>query len=400
MDLSLCMIVKNEAAALPRCLESVRSVVDEMVVVDTGSTDETRAIAQSFGARVYHFPWKNDFAAARNESLKYAQGDWILVLDADEVLTAEVVPSLKQAIQHPDYVVINLLRYEVGAVQSPYSSVSRLFRNRPDIRFSRPYHALIDDQVIALLQAEPHWQIVDLAEVAIFHYGYEPEAIAHRNKYQKALDAMEGYLAEHPDDPYECNKLGALYVQLGEIEHGIELLKRGLQAQERATVFNAPLLYELHYHLGVAYARLHNTELAEAHYRAGLRQPIASRLKLGAYNNLGSLLKIMGDLDNARETYERCIEIDPTFAMGHYNLGTTLRALGQINEAIAQYEIAVQLNPNHAEAHQNLGVALIKLGKVEESLASFGRAIALHQQSNPQQAERLRQGLQEMGFQI
>ncbi|MBP5974452.1 glycosyltransferase family 2 protein, partial [Brasilonema sp. CT11] len=81
------MIVKNEEATLSKCLGSVKNVVDEMVVLDTGSTDSTPQIAEKFGAKVHHFEWCNDFSAARNEALKYVTGDWILVLDADETLT-------------------------------------------------------------------------------------------------------------------------------------------------------------------------------------------------------------------------------------------------------------------------------------------------------------------------
>ncbi|NEQ17165.1 MAG: glycosyltransferase family 2 protein, partial [Moorea sp. SIO3E2] len=77
------MIVKDEEESLPQCLSSVKDVVDEMVVLDTGSTDRTIEVAQSYGARVYQFEWCNDFAAARNQALKYVQGEWVLVLDAD-----------------------------------------------------------------------------------------------------------------------------------------------------------------------------------------------------------------------------------------------------------------------------------------------------------------------------
>jgi glycosyltransferase involved in cell wall biosynthesis len=131
MKLSLCMIVKNEEATLSKSLSSVKNVVDEMVVLDTGSTDRTPEIAKKFGAKVHHFEWCNDFSAARNEALKYVTGDWILVLDADETLSQKIVPQLQQAIRREEYVLINLLRHEVGAEQSPYSLVSRLFRNHP-----------------------------------------------------------------------------------------------------------------------------------------------------------------------------------------------------------------------------------------------------------------------------
>jgi len=86
--LSLSMIVKNEARDLARCLESVKPVVSEIVVVDTGSTDETPQIAAGLGARVISTPWTNDFSAARNIGLDAATGDWLLLLDADEELPA------------------------------------------------------------------------------------------------------------------------------------------------------------------------------------------------------------------------------------------------------------------------------------------------------------------------
>src|SRR4028118_1917043 len=200
------MIVKNEEATLPQCLNSVKDVVDEMVVLDTGSSDRTPEIAKNLGAKVYHFPWGNDFSAARNESLKYVQGDWVLVLDADEVLVPEIVPQIKQAIESDRHILINLVRQEVGAYQSPYSLVSRLFRHHPEVRFSRPYHAMVDDSVQALLQRESQWQVGYLPDVAMLHYGYQPGAIASRDKLSKARTTMEGFLATHPNEPYVCSK--------------------------------------------------------------------------------------------------------------------------------------------------------------------------------------------------
>ncbi|MDX2211875.1 MAG: tetratricopeptide repeat protein [Oculatellaceae cyanobacterium bins.114] len=400
VNLSFCMIVKNEAKNLPRCLNSVRTVANEWVVLDTGSTDETVAIAQSFGAQVHHFTWNHDFSAARNEALKYVSGDWVLVLDADEVLTADSVPLIQLAVQQKDCLVINLLRQEVGAVQSPYSLVSRLFRRHPDICFSRPYHAMIDDSVTQLLVREPHWQIVDLSEVAILHYGYEPGAIASRDKFHQARTTMERFLALNPGDPYACNKLGALYVEMGKVDYGIELLERGLASQRQSTPLDAAVLFELHYHLGIAYNRLKDTQRAEQHYNAATQQPILEPLKLGAYNNLGSLQQAQGNFEGAKAAYEAALEADPEFAIGHYNLGMTLKAMGQLEDAIAHYKKALQLNPIYAEALQNLGVVLLKLGRVEESMAAFQRAILLHEQRNVQEAERLRSGLRQMGFEL
>ncbi|MDW8115091.1 MAG: glycosyltransferase family 2 protein [Geminocystis sp.] len=174
MTISLCVIVKNEEENLP-CLESVSSLVTEMVVVDTGSHDKTKDIARKWGAKVYDYQWQDDFSKARNFALQFVTGDWVLVLDGDEKLNEKVIPLLKKLTGEKDNLVINLIREEIGSNSPPYSLVSRLFRRHPQIYFSRPYHALIDDSVIALLERENHWRIVDLTEeVAIYHYGYQP----------------------------------------------------------------------------------------------------------------------------------------------------------------------------------------------------------------------------------
>lgn len=403
MKLSLCAIVKNEEAALPSCLDSVKDVVDEMVVLDTGSTDRTAEIAREFGAQVYDFQWCDDYSAARNECLKYATGDWILVLDADEMLVPEVVPQIKEAIQNEDYLLINLMRQEVGAAQSPYSLVSRLFRNHPYIYFSHPYHSMVDDSVANLLKSSQGWQVVDLAPVAILHEGYKPGTIAALDKFTRARQAMESYLAQHPSDPYTCSKLGALYVQMGEVERGIQLLEVGLKGVpswgEPKSV-EVPVLYELHYHLGIAYARRQQISKAKFHYRAALEQELLPQLKLGAYNNFGNLLLESGDLTGAKSAYEIALQIEPNLATAHFNLGIALKEKGRLKEAIASYRQAIELNPNYAEAYQNLGVALLKAGSVVESLDTFRQAISLYEQRQSPAASQLRQSLKDMGMRV
>ncbi|MBD2313912.1 tetratricopeptide repeat protein [Desertifilum sp. FACHB-1129] len=395
MRLSLCAIVKNEEASLMNCLMSVKDVVDEMVVLDTGSTDRTVAIAKAFGATVGFYPWQDDFAAARNESLKFATGDWILVLDADEVLKPEIVPQIRQAMQNEHHLLVNLVRQEVGATQSPYSLVSRLFRCHPEIQFTHPYHAMVDDSVASLRDRENHWQVVSLSAVAIEHYGYQPGAIAGKNKLARAKTAMEAYLSEFPEDTYTASKLGAIYVQLGEITQGIALLEQAIPKEGDPLV-----LFELHYHLGIAQTRLENFNAAKMHYQAACELPILRSLKLGAYLNWGNLLKAEGNLGGAILAYQQALAIDPQFAAAYYNLGMVCKQLGKIPEAIAAYQSAIQLNPHYAEAYQNLGVAFLKGGNVPASLKAFSQAIALYQKSNPQEAQRIRQELQTMGFKV
>jgi glycosyltransferase involved in cell wall biosynthesis len=423
MKISLCMIVKNEEANLPKCLGSVKDFVDEIVILDTGSTDRTTQIAQQFGAKVHHFSWNNNFSAARNEALKYVTGDWILVLDADESLTPEIIPLLKSVVNKEEYIVINLVRQEVGSTQSPYSLVSRLFRNHPDIYFDRPYHALIDDSVMAILTKEPNCEVGYLPGVAILHTGYQKAVINEQNKSAKAAAAMAEFFTNHPHDTYVCSKLGALYMQMGKINEGMELLNHGLnqiignrvnedkkplsklkysQLQKVEVSFNEDInydiLYELHYHLGIGYTNLKDLPSAIAHYQSAVKLPIYPLLKLGGYNNLGNLLKIVGDLLEAKIAYETAIKIDPNFVIGYYNLGMVCKAMGLFTEAIDCYNNAINLNPDYAEAYQNLGVVLLKIGDVPGSLEAFEYAISLHQLNNPEEAQRLHQGLKEMGL--
>jgi len=392
--ISFCAIVKNEEKSLPQCLETVRNLVDEMIVLDTGSTDKTVEIASEMGAKVYHFAWCDNFATARNEALKYVQGDWILVLDADERLTPDGVSQIKDAIANPQTLAINLVRYEVGAAQSPYSLVSRLFRNHPDLQFSRPYHASIDDSAIALIKKEPHWQITSISPIAILHYGYQPGEIAAKDKLNRARKAMESFLATNPQDAYVCSKLGALYLQENRIEEGFELLQQGLEFCQ-----DEPLLqFELHYHFANAYARKGDANEAAKQYQAALKQPILPKLKLGAYNNLGSLLQNSGELNLSERMYREALKIDPKFAIAHYNLGMIYKNKGQYQDAIAFYQKALKFDANYAPAHQNLGVLWFKLGDIPNSIEAFKDAIALYQESNPPEAQRLTESLKEMGL--
>ncbi len=397
MKISLCMIVKDEESTLSNCLSSAKKFVNEIVVLDTGSSDKTVSIAQGYGAKVHHFEWCNDFSAARNEALKHVTGDWVLVLDADETLAPEIIPQLREAIAEEEYLLINLVRNEIGAAQSPYSMVSRLFRKHPDVYFSRPYHALVDDSVTEILNKEPHWQIGYIQGIAILHSGYQQNQITRKNKLIKAQASMEEFLATHPNDAYVCSKLGALYIDLNKIPQGIQLLSKGVTTADD----NYDILYELYYHLGIAYSRLKNHQQAIIHYQAAIKLSIYPILKLGAYNNLGNLLKDKGDLNGAKKAYETTVKVDPSFIPGYYNLGMTYKAMGLFKEAIASYVKAIDLNPNYAQAYQNLGVVLLKAGYVDDSLTAFQEAIQLHiNQNNHFAAEQLRKGLKDMGLEV
>ncbi len=402
MTISLCMIVKDEAASLAATLDSARAWVDEMVVVDTGSTDTTREVAQAGGAQVYDFPWGDDFAAARNASLARATGDWVLVLDADEVLLPEVGQLLRDLdrgqplgeIVAADVLALNLLRLELGAPQSPYTLITRCFRRLPTVSFYRPYHETVDDSLAALQGQEPRWQVVTLTTVAIHHRGYDPAVVVQRGKFERARQAMVTYLASHPDDAYLANKLAALYIQSDQSDQALDLLHRALAD---ATSLDSITRYELYYHRALAQAAT-DPLLASQDYAAALAETVPPYLTLGALINLGSLKKAEGDLTAALDLFDQAIAIDSSLAIAYYNRGTTHRARGYLEEAIADYQRAIDLDPDYAQAYQNLGVALFKLGKLPEALESFRQALRRYRRQDPDYAIKLQQGIQQLGI--
>jgi hypothetical protein len=196
-DLSVCLIVRNEAARLPACLESVRSLAAEIIVVDTGSTDGTPEVAREAGARVHAIVWPDDFSAARNASLELATGRWILVLDADETLSPEACAAIRREVVGPADHACSLVqrnRLPDGAGHVCVRIV-RLFPRHPRVRFERPIH----EQVNTGLEREGI-PILD-TEIAFEHGGYEDiRAMPAKTLRNRAL--IEAALARDPEgDP-------------------------------------------------------------------------------------------------------------------------------------------------------------------------------------------------------
>ncbi len=371
--LSLSMIVRDEAARLASCLGSVAGFVDEMVLVDTGSRDDTVAVAERLGATVHRFPWPGDFAPARNRALELVTGDWVLVLDADEALLPLARAPLRALMAQPDVLLINLLRHERGARQSPYSSVSRLFRRHPAIRWSRAYHAMVDDSVAELLAAEPRWRVADCPQPALVHDGYRPELLAAGRKAERLREAMERELAERPGDPYAAAKLGALEVSEGRRERGIALLEEGLA---HCPAGAHPERLELLVHRAIAETGA-DPQRAIDLYRQALTLPVPPRLSLTARLNLAAQLLQRGEREEARTLAESATRLAPEVALGWYNLGLIRRRLGDLAGALEAYAAALELAPEHAETHQNLAAAQLLGGNIDAARAGFRRAIEL-----------------------
>ncbi len=203
---SLCMIVKNEEANLPACLDCAADLVDEVIVVDTGSTDRTRDVAVHRGSRVFVFPWIDDFAAARNETLRHATSEWIFWLDADDRLDENNRRRLRSLLdgltdENAGYVMKCLcLSTEKGKSVSVFDHV-RLFRNLPGVTWEYRIHEQVRPSMERL-----HYAIRP-SDVEILHVGYENPAL-NRNKCERNLRLLRLEEANRPDDPFVLFNLG------------------------------------------------------------------------------------------------------------------------------------------------------------------------------------------------
>ena len=189
--ISACVITKNEADNLQRCLQSVKSIVNEIIVVDTGSDDATVTIAEQLGANVFHYQWKNDFAAARNYALTQASGAWIIFLDADEYIAAETIKNVRSFIDrvHGNRKVeaiccqLNNLEGVGGPLRSSNPSI-RIFRNSPIIRYQGRVHE-------AVYKGGKHLRQVNVTDqsIIIYHTGYTKQTIL--EKIRRNMDLLE-----------------------------------------------------------------------------------------------------------------------------------------------------------------------------------------------------------------
>jgi glycosyltransferase involved in cell wall biosynthesis/cytochrome c-type biogenesis protein CcmH/NrfG len=229
MKTSLCLIVKNEERNLPDCLTSAAGIFDEIIVVDTGSTDRTKEIARSFGARVFDFPWINSFSAARNECLRHATGDWIFWLDGDDRLDPANRAKLSQLLdgltdENVAYSLKCLCLPEPGASWTQVDHI-RLFRNYPQLRWQYRVHEQILP-AIRRLGGQVHF-----ADVVIHHVGYADPALRGR-KLQRDLMHLELDLADHPEDAFILFNLGSIYQELGRHEEALVYLRKSLERSD------------------------------------------------------------------------------------------------------------------------------------------------------------------------
>jgi len=226
VSVSLCMITRNEEHFLASCINSVHHIVDEIIVVDTGSTDKTREIAARYGARVFFFPWQDDFAAARNYSLAQATGEWILVLDADEILEPVQAEAFARLLARPEVegYFFNIRSYLGHGEAVVHDYVVRLFRNKPVYRFEGAIH----EQVAGAIKRQNGGKGLAFADLVIHHFGYLNRQAQTKNKRQRNISIILRALRDNPKDPFLLYSVGTEYLQADEFTKGIAFLEKAL----------------------------------------------------------------------------------------------------------------------------------------------------------------------------
>ena len=251
--LSLCLIVKDEEEFLPRCLDSVKDYVDELIIVDTGSTDSTVEIARRYGAKVYHHPWENSFSKARNYSIKYATCDWIMWLDADEEVDKDDAHKLKEVIKDNDVNVICLPRFSRfdGGKSLAVANVANIFRNNIGIHFEGIVHNTLN-------YSGP----VKSVNIKAYHHGFNQDEEQMERKFIRTSNLLKEQIKSDPEDPKPHHYLVTSYLERKKYDESIKAALKAIELYERHDK-TSPLLFFTYYNLSTAYHFKNDLENAE-----------------------------------------------------------------------------------------------------------------------------------------
>ncbi|WP_248085540.1 tetratricopeptide repeat-containing glycosyltransferase family 2 protein [Paenibacillus silvae] len=335
------MIVKNEAEGLNRCLESVVGLVDEIVIVDTGSTDNTLQIAREHNVKLYNYAWNNDFAAARNYALDQSTSDWNLVLDADEFISNECSTVIRDFIESGPAIgrikVKNQFENQDG-INIEISYISRIFPNQCR------YIGKIHEQV----QSNLNRVIVD---VEITHDGYLNKAKSERN-----VPLLVECLKEHPQDAYYHYQIAKEYRGLQEYEQAVYHLRLAYQFIDRREAFASQIVINYLYAAIAAGTLEEGISIIEDNYE--FLEKSADFFFVSALFILELILsdpnQYSSNLPLIEQFYQRALAIGENEVEGkvegtgsyaaHHNLGVYYEVTGQLDRAKRQYILAAEYN--------------------------------------------------------
>ena len=350
--LSLCMIVKNEKKNIQSAILSVRDIVDEIVVVDTGSTDGTPELAGQLGAKVLAYKWTDDFSAARNFSLDHAKGDWILFMDADEIIApsdATKIPQLCENDTLAGYLLIqrnytndhrrqNFVyccgkypKYETTAGYIPVERIG-LFRHTPQIRFSGIIHETVGESISRI------GGVVAKTSIAVHHYGHlDNEIRKTKTDYYLQLGLRQIELTPYNPKPYY--DIGLIYINRGDFINAEKFFLKACQLNDN---------YEdILFNLGLLYFKWHKFQIAlEYLHKAHMKGKKQDHILL----TQGVIHDCLRQFDMARELFEEGVERYPDNRAFKENLAFVMLKLSQPQKAYVLFEELLAYdnnNPNY-----------------------------------------------------
>lgn len=390
--ISLCMIARDEERFLPQCLERARAAVDEIIVVDTGSTDRTVEIAESFGAKVLREPWQDDFSSPRNTAIAAATGDWILVLDADELLQPGGPARIRALAQNPEVSGYHLHFVNVYSTGRTVGVMMvRLFRNLPNLT----YENFIHEQVTPSLQREGGKLGLALSQsdVEVEHHGYCDEVMDARDKNARNERLFEKQIAATPDDIYTHYKYGDFLRRVpGRGEDARVLLERCLElilAGPPNLPRELPYAGEVAALCALETARLGDVQRAREILDTALRRfvPTPNLFYLSA-----SLALSEGRAEDAITHYRRCLAYRGQVLVVPVQEGITSyvslagiaqcwMARGELGRARPLLEQAIALEPDYEVAHLALSNLWLQQGDVQRALRVLTSFLADHPDS-------------------
>lgn len=378
--ISAALIVKNEESLLPECLDSLKGIVSDIVVVDTGSTDNTKSIALSKGARVYDYPWHDDFSAARNESLRHCRGQWILVIDADERLVdgqhlLDTIGKVDSQVAGILVTIISSARNMNNHVDTFANSICRCFRNSPSIRYRGEIHEQIIDSILE------HAYTLAQTQSTLVHLGYDLPREEMILKQQRNLKLIEQSLKKHPGDPYLTFQLAKTLMSCDMKQEALHIFQKLNEHADQSTIFLQALNLQAVLHL-----QLGNTKEA---IEVATRSTDIEPRQVFAHFILGDIQTSLGENVRALEHYEAIRQYKNNVAAkaslaGDYvlpvpelcfRIGRTLTALQRYNEAEQEYLRGLKQDPNNLSCAVGIADLSLKKGNPDVAVRLLSEAV-------------------------
>ncbi|MBS3175971.1 glycosyltransferase [Candidatus Woesearchaeota archaeon] len=359
--LSLCTIVKNEESEIRSFLEHIHDFVDEIILVDTGSTDKTKKIASEFPkVKIFDFVWENNFAKARNESLKHASGEWILVLDADERISSFDFDEVKKIIEENNKKKIDGFtliqrnysqdvntRNFISSYEDKYpetkkfrgwteNHVVRLFRKKPEIFYSFKVHELVEPSIQAMGGK------IRKTNIPIHHF-----TTTEKEKVEKKLKLYNDIIAKKCEEtPFDDRAW---------FEYGINLLKMKRVGEATAVFEKTRALNPQHplvcAYLIEAYGKLKNASAIIESYKRGIS---INPGDINLYLNMGEIFVANKKYDSALKAYAQALLIDKKSIVALFAFGACSYELKDFVKARQALQHVLKVLPTHPKAKELL----------------------------------------------